>query len=175
MEHISDDNFRLLLDKALKAQNIRKKERDKLINDALLAPIETRNDILDQQEGIAWLTKQKNTIPSEAQEQKALVKWFRANYPDKKIMMIRNDGYRTFAERPEQMLLGLLPGAADLYIPHIHTWVELKRSDGGAGQSEVQKEFEAYVVNECGDTYFLCNGAEDASHKIYKKMIVDFY
>lgn len=166
MEHISDDNFRLLLDKALKAQNIKKKERDKLINDALLAPVETRNDILDQQEGMAWQAKQKKAIQSEAQEQKTLVAWFKSNYPSKKIMMIRNDGYRTFAERPEQLLMGLLPGAADLYIPHIHTWIEMKRSDGGAGQSDVQKEFEAYVVNECGDTYLLCNGFDDAKRKI---------
>ena len=163
---ISDDNFRTLLDKALKAQNIKKKERDKIINDALLAPVETRNDILDKQEGAAWLAKQKKAINSEAQEQKDLVAWFKATYPDKKIMMIRNDGYRTFSERPEQLLMGLLPGAADLYIPHIHTWIEMKRSDGGAGQSDVQKEFEAYVVNECGDRYLLCNGFDDAKRKI---------
>lgn len=175
MDHISDDNFRLLLDKALKAQNIKKKDRDQIINDALLSPVENRNDILDQQEGMAWLAKQKNTIPSEAQEQKALVAWFKANYPDKKIMMIRNDGYRTFAERPEQLLMGLLPGAADLYIPHIHTWIELKRSDGGAGQSAAQKEFEDYVTKECGDTYLLCNGFEEAKKKIESKIIIDIY
>lgn len=170
---ISDDNFRILLNNALKRQNIKKKDRDKIIGDGLLAPVELRNDILDQQEGMAWLAGQKKAIPTEAQEQRKIVSWFKKTYPDKKILMIRNDGYRTLAERTEQISMGLLPGAADLYIPHIHTWVEMKRSDGGAGQTAVQKEFEAYVVKECQDTYLVCNGAEEAKNKI--NMIIDIY
>lgn len=161
--YITDDTFRLALDKALKAQNFRKKERNEMIERYLLSPIEARDDILDCEETKARAAQKKDDVPSEKAEQIEFVRWFKQTWPDVVIMMIRNDGSRTFAERPEQLLMGLYPGASDLYIPAWHCWIEMKRIKGSAWSDE-QKAFCDYV-RSIGDSYYLCYGADDAKNK----------
>jgi len=104
----------------------------------------------------------KPPCPLEKEEQKRVVKWFRETYPEHKIVSIRNDGYRTKLEKVEQIRMGLCVGAADLYIPLIHTWVEMKRVDNGSPWSDDQKEFNECVTTKCYDLYYLCAGADDA-------------
>ncbi len=110
----------------------------------------------------------KNESPLEAWEQKEVVSWYRAWYPDHKIIMLRNDGSRSKAEKVEQIRLGLCKGAADLYIPCIHAWVEMKRIKGSVWGKE-QREFKAYVES-IGDTYLLCYGHEEAIKLISEEM-----
>lgn len=165
---ISDNSFRIALDKALKAQNIIKKERNTLIERYLLAPIESRDTILDVEEFKALEAKKRYDAPTEKSEQIEVVRWFKETYPGTVIMMIRNDGYRTFSERPEQLLMGLHTGASDLYIPAWHCWVEMKRVKGSVWSDE-QKAFCDYV-RSIGDDYLLCYGAEDA-----KKQIIEVF
>lgn len=100
-------------------------------------------------------------IPKEKKEQKDFVAWFKKNHPSVKIMMIRNDGYRTPREKVEQKEMGLLSGAADLYIPEWHLWIEMKRIKGSR-LSEEQANFRDYVRNECGDNWMMPKGCEDA-------------
>ncbi len=102
----------------------------------------------------------KNDTPKESWEQIQVVAWFRKHHPDHKIIMVRNDGTRTAKEKVEQIRLGLCTGAADLYIPCIHTWIEMKRIKGSSWSDE-QKEFKEYVES-IKDTYLLCYGHEQA-------------
>ena len=107
--------------------------------------------------------------PLEAVEQKNVVKWFRENYPGHKIISIRNDGSRTPAEKMEQIRMGLCVGAADLYIPVIHTWIEMKRVKGSVWSQE-QKEFGEYVIKYTHDLYYVCHGADEAIETIKELM-----
>jgi hypothetical protein len=151
------DYFRKEADSLLKCLGKLKKERNQMIEEAITMGF--AND--EWLEDLVHLKAVKENIPSEASEQKRFVAWFKQNYPDVDIMMIRNDGYRTRVERNEQIAMGLLPGASDLFIPSEMIWIEFKRSDGGAGQSEKQKEFQKRREAD-GHKYLLCNGCDDA-------------
>jgi len=140
---ISDEVFSEEMHRHLKAQNICKKDRDRRINAYLNEPID-RDIFLDNERHNAAIAKKKDPVPSEFAEQCALVAWFKQTYPGVVIMSIRNGGTRTPKERTEQLIEGLHPGAADLFIPAWLCWVEMKRVKGGI-QSDKQKEFENYV------------------------------
>lgn len=162
---ISDNTFRYELDATLKCRGLLKKERNKIIEDYLQLNID-RNDVLDMEKEITLQYKDSKVKPkSEAMEQMEFVSWFKQTYPHIAIMMVRNDGYRTPRERQEQLNMGLLPGASDLLIPDHMLWLELKRSDGGAGQSQEQKDFEQGRI-KAGQTYLLCNGADEAKRHV---------
>jgi len=75
-------------------------------------------------------------------------------------MMIRNDGYRTPSERTEQLLMGLHPGAADLFIPELRLWIEMKRVKGGTLREE-QVAFRN-DVRPIGYRYAMAEGCEEA-------------
>ena len=160
---ISDDVFTEEMHKHLKAQNVCKKDRAKTINIYLSQDID-RDTVLDTEQDKASLFNKQSFIPSEFSEQCQFVAWFKKTYPGIVIMSIRNGGSRTPKERTEQMLEGLHPGAADLFIPAWLCWVEMKRVKGGV-QSDKQKEFDSYVKS-IGQTYFLCEGFEVAKKKI---------
>jgi len=168
---ITDKVFIKELDINLKRQRIKKSERTKKIELYLYQPSYMRDSILDTEHSLAVsyekAQKELRQIPLESEEQKALVAWFKKTYPDKVIMMIRNDGYRRNSEKAEQVLLGLHKGASDLYIPHIHTWVEMKRIKYSKVSDE-QLTFGDYVVNECGDKFIIGYGFKDAREKIMR-------
>jgi len=170
VNYIGNEVFALALDKALKAQNITKKERQKIIEKAITEPLSTRDAILDAEEYKAKAKQVKLHVPLEKDEQIAFVAWFKATYPEIKIMMTRNDGTRSIVERPEQIMMGLLPGASDLYIPEWHCWVEMKRVKNSTWSVE-QQNF-CYYVRRCRDTYLLCYGFEDAKRQI-KQFVMD--
>lgn len=162
---ITDEVFKKELDSLFKRQGIRKiSERHAYINIALIQPIENRNAILENAELRAreyeLQKKQLKKIKSEFEEQCLFVAWFKKEFPYVKIMSIRNHGIRTPREKVDQMREGLLPGAADLYVPRWHLWIEFKRSKGGV-LSDEQAIFRDYVQIECNDNYILANGFED--------------
>jgi hypothetical protein len=155
------DHFRKEANKLLKCLGKIKKERNKMIEEAISMGFATDEWL----EELVYLKAAKENMPSEASEQKRFVAWFKEKYPHIDIMMIRNDGYRTPFERNEQIAMGLLPGAADLLIPDYWIWIEFKRIDGGAGQSEKQKIFQQRR-EAAGNTYLLCNGCDEAIKKL---------
>lgn len=162
---ITDEIFRKELDATLKCRGLLKKERNKIIEDYLQLNID-RNDILDMEKEITLQYSDSKPKPrSEASEQMEFVSWFKQSYPNMDIMLIRNDGYRTPRERQEQLNMGLLPGASDLLIPDLMIWIEMKRIDGGVGQSQEQKDFEQRRV-KAGQTYLVCNGADEAKRHV---------
>ena len=166
MDGISDAIFTEEMNRHLKAQNIPKKDRDKRIKEYLNEDI-NRDMALDLAQSQSAIANKKPLIPSEFSEQCQFVAWFKEKHPGVVIMSIRNGGSRTPKERTDQMLEGLHPGAADLFIPEWLCWVEMKRAKGGV-QSDKQKEFEVYVQG-IGQTYLMCEGFE-----IAKKKIVNF-
>ena len=158
---INDDTFRRELDATLKKMKIKKAERNEIIMDELMQPIDMRDAILDDYEKKVAAPEK---VPLESYEQKKVVEWWRQNYPDHPILMVRNDGYRTITERTQQILMGLHPGVSDLYIPWLKCWVEMKRIKGSVWGDE-QKAFSEYVKS-IGDEYLLCYGHEWAINSI---------
>ena len=108
--------------------------------------------------------KPKIIYPTEFKEQCDFVAWFRNEYPGIVLMSIRNGGSRSPKESRDQMLEGLYPGAADLFIPAWLCWIEVKRVRGSVW-SEQQQAFKAYVES-IGQTYLLAYGFEDGRSKL---------
>ena len=167
---ITDETFRVKMDAALKRQGMKKAERNQRIDAALDNNFLSRDVMIELAEADANYVEQcredAKRIPLEKEEQKAFVAWFRQNYPDRIIMMIRNDGSRTPAERTEQLLMGLHPGAADLFIPEFKLWIEMKRVRGGK-LSEEQEKFKD-AIRKIGYKYIMTEGFEDAKDRILK-------
>jgi len=168
MDHISDDVFRAQLDAALKRQGLKKAVRSAYITEALSVDGLDRDALLELSETLAREHEQKKKddahIPLEKEEQKAFVAWYKETFPGSIIMMIRNDGYRTMSERTEQLLMGLHPGAADLFIPELRLWIEMKQVKGGK-LSPKQAEFKE-AIKTAGYGYFMAEGAEEAKRII---------
>jgi len=167
---ITDEAFISELEASLKAQGMAKAARLRLIAHAITKPPETRDVILDFEAGnakqVMKAKQDKKAVRSETAEQIDFVEWFKKTYKGVVIIMIRNDGSRTFAERPEQLLMGLHAGATDLYVPAWRCWIEFKRSKGGI-LSEAQIKFRDYVLS-IGDKWLICNGFEDGRAKVIK-------
>ena len=104
-------------------------------------------------------------IPSEHHEQAELVKWFRRKYGPIRIFAIPNGGFRSRATAGRLKAEGVSPGVPDLCVPAWQLWIEMKRLRGGRLSPE-QRNWQRYLVDECGHTWMLCNGADDAKAQI---------
>ena len=168
---ISDDVFRMALDKAMKRQNILKKDRDKRIGELLVCtPIHARDEVIDKVEGEAIAyeqsKRQAKECPLEDVEQMATVHWWRHTYPEHKIICCWNGGTRTPKERAQQKLLGIEPGVSDLQVRAFELWIEMKRIDPKlCNWSEEQQEWKRYVESD-GGIYILAYGFEDAKRQL---------
>jgi hypothetical protein len=167
---ITDQVLRENLDKAFKSQGFLKKERNKLIENYLLDKTIDRDNLLDIEERKARESDNKKKelkhVPLEKVEQINLIASFKKKYPGVVIFCVRNDGSRSFAERPEQVLMGVHKGVSDLFIPEFKCFLEMKRLKGkDSPQSDEQKEFERYVTS-IGYYYVLGYGCDDALEKI---------
>lgn len=112
--------------------------------------------------GAAILTTDR--IPTEHEEQRELVRWFRQFYPDVLIFAIPNGGSRSKASAGRFKAEGVVPGIPDLFIPAKGLWIEMKRVKGGALSPE-QKAMMQYLES-VGYRAIVCKGAEDAKAKI---------
>lgn len=112
--------------------------------------------------GAAILTADR--IPTEHEEQRELVRWFRQTWPDVRIFAIPNGGARSPATAGRLKAEGVSSGVPDLFIPAWGLWVEMKRTKGGSLSAE-QKDWIAYLES----VRFCCivgKGADDAKDKI---------
>lgn len=103
-------------------------------------------------------------IPTEHEEQRELVRWFRQTWPGVRIFAIPNGGHRSPATAGRLKAEGVSSGVPDLFIPAWGLWVEMKRSKGGSVSAE-QKDWIAYLES----VRFWCivgKGAVDAKAKI---------
>lgn len=103
-------------------------------------------------------------IPTEHEEQRELVRWFRQTWPGVRIFAIPNGGARSPATAGRLKAEGVSSGVPDLFIPAWGLWVEMKRSKGGSVSAE-QKDWIAYLES----VRFWCivgKGADDAKGKL---------
>ena len=110
-----------------------------------------------------------NRIPTEHEEQREFVRWFRQAHNGVRIFAIRNGGSRSIATAGRLKAEGVSPGVPDLFIPEWDIWIEMKRTKGG-GLSTVQKDWIKYL-EELGHTCIVAKGAEDAKAQIQVRVI----
>ena len=103
-------------------------------------------------------------IPTEHEEQRELVRWFRQFHPNVLIFAIANGGIRSKASASRLKAEGVVPGIPDLFVPAKGLWIEMKRVKGGALSPE-QKAMMQYL-EEVGYRAIVCKGAEDAKKQI---------
>lgn len=103
-------------------------------------------------------------IPTEHEEQRELVKWFRQTFRGVRIFAIPNGGLRSLSVAAKLKAEGVSSGVPDLCVPAWRLWIEMKRIKGGSVSAE-QKDWMAYLE---GENYWCIvgKGAEDAKTKI---------
>jgi hypothetical protein len=104
-------------------------------------------------------------IPTEHEEQRELVKWFRRKHAPCRIFAIPNGGFRSRTTAARLKAEGVSRGVPDLFVPHYNLWIEMKRIKGGRLSSE-QSDWKRYLEQTCGHTVLVCYGAEDAKAQI---------
>ena len=102
--------------------------------------------------------------PSEHEEQKGFIDWWRVRFPDVLIFAIPNGEHRAISVAKRLKAEGVVRGVPDLYVPKLKLWVEMKRQKGGR-LSEEQKKIIPYLES-IGDAVIVGYGAEDASRKV---------
>jgi hypothetical protein len=103
-------------------------------------------------------------IPTEHEEQRELVRWFRQTYKGVRIFAIPNGGARSPATAGRLKAEGVSSGVPDLCIPAWKLWVEMKRTKGGSVSAE-QKDWIKYL-EDVGYCVKVCKGAEAAKKQI---------
>ncbi len=103
-------------------------------------------------------------IPTEHEEQRELVRWFRQTHRGVRIFAIPNGGQRSLAAAARLKVEGVSAGVPDLFIPAWKLWIEMKRIKGGSVSAE-QKDWIKYL-EEVGYCAKVCKGAEDAKEQI---------
>jgi hypothetical protein len=103
-------------------------------------------------------------LPTEHEEQRELVRWFRQTFPGVRIFAIPNGGLRSPATAARLKAEGVSSGIPDLCVPAWRLWIEMKRVKGGSVSAE-QKDWIEYL--EAHDYWCIVGkGAEDAKTKI---------
>lgn len=97
-------------------------------------------------------------------EQVAFVRWFRASFPDVRIIAIPNGGKRD--KRTAALLKdeGVTAGVPDLYVPAWNLWIEMKRLKGGVISDE-QAEWLDYLQT-IGHGVILAKGWLDGVNQV---------
>lgn len=110
-------------------------------------------------------------LPSEHEEQCALVSWFRMQYPrlSKSLFAIPNGGLRNLKIAKKLKAEGVMAGVADLFLMVAASgfhglFIEMKIQNGGQ-QSPSQKDFEQAALAQ-GYLYILAHGCADAQEQI---------
>ena len=103
-------------------------------------------------------------IPTEHEDQREVVKWFRRKYGPVRIFAIPNGGFRSRATAARLKAEGVTRGVPDLFVPYYRLWIEMKRIKDGRLSTE-QKDWIRYL-KDAGYTCLVCYGADDAKAQI---------
>ena len=103
-------------------------------------------------------------IPTEHEEQRELVKWFRQTFDGVRIFAIPNGGARSITTAAKLKVEGVSAGVPDLYVPEWKLWIEMKRVKGGV-VDKAQKDWHDYLT-AIGDVVIVCRGADEAKRMI---------
>ena len=107
-------------------------------------------------------------IPTEHEEQRELVKWFRQSFDGVRIFAIPNGGARSITTAAKLKVEGVSAGVPDLYVPEWKLWIEMKRTKGGVVDKN-QKDWHEYLT-AIGDRVIVCRGADEAKRMIEIEM-----
>lgn len=105
-------------------------------------------------------------IPTEHEEQRKFVSWFRQTYPGVRIFAIPNGGLRSKTTAMKLKVEGVCAGVPDLFVPEWALWIEMKRQKGGSVSLE-QKDWHSYLV-QIGHKVLIAKGFDDAVKKLHK-------
>ena len=116
--------------------------------------------------GATFLKEKSATdrIPTEHEEQREVVKWFRQTFNGVRIFAIPNGGARSITTATRLKVEGVSAGVPDLYVPAWKLWIEMKRVKGGV-VDKAQKDWHDYLTS-IGDTVIVCLGSEHAKSMI---------
>ena len=103
-------------------------------------------------------------IPTEHEEQRTFVQWFRRKFPDVRIMAIPNGGARSPSVACRLKAEGVARGVPDLFVPAWRVWIEMKRINGGRVSPE-QQSWKSYLEKE-GYIVLICAGCEQAQREV---------
>lgn len=116
-------------------------------------------------------------IPTEHEEQKALIKWWtvysrRKNIPEVLLFAIPNGGKRTIQTAMVLRSEGVRPGIPDLFLAHetykhAGLFIEMKNQKGGV-VSDIQKDTIETIKEKTSYCVKVCNGFNDARETIEK-------
>lgn len=103
-------------------------------------------------------------IPTEHEEQRELVKWFRQTFAGVRIFAIPNGGARNIATATRLKVEGVSAGVPDLCVPAWRLWIEMKRQKGGR-VDPAQADWHAYLES-IGDMVIVCKGSDHAKELV---------
>lgn len=104
-------------------------------------------------------------VPSEREEQTALVAWLLKEYPQLVFFSVPNEGKRTDFMKFHMKQTGLLSGVPDLILLFDEPlFVEMKRTKGGS-LSDNQKQVIAWI-RAAGYSVVVCRGFAEAKQEI---------
>ena len=101
-----------------------------------------------------------DTVPTEHEEQRDFVMWFRQTYPGVLIFAIPNGGPRSKIAGGKLKAEGVVAGVPDLFIPEWRLFIEMKRAKGGV-VSEAQS-IQMAELKRIGYNCRICRGAAEA-------------
>jgi hypothetical protein len=99
-------------------------------------------------------------IPTEHEEQKMFIKWFRTQYPKVRIFAVPNAAIRSPQQAAWLNAEGMSTGCPDLWVPEWKLTIEMKRSKGGT-VSQAQQEWGDYLLG-IGWHWHVCKGFDEA-------------
>lgn len=100
-------------------------------------------------------------IPTEHEEQRAFVSWWRKSLPGCWLHAIPNGGGRGIREAGRLKAEGVSAGVPDLFAPSLGLWIEMKKRKGGSVSQE-QKDWHKHL-RDCGYTVIVPKGAQEAA------------
>lgn len=101
------------------------------------------------------------TCLSEYHEQVAFISWFKVRFPTVLIWANEAGGPKTLLQGIRLKKQGVMAGVPDLFIPLWKTFIEMKRTKGGARISPAQQKM-ANELKSYGYSVHFCFGAQEA-------------
>ena len=108
----------------------------------------------------------KKEIPSEHEEQRAFISWWRKSFDGVWIYAVPNGGGRGIREAGRLKAEGVSAGVPDLVAPALALYIEFKKQKGGSVSKE-QKQWHAHL-RECGYAVIVPKGASEAVDMVKK-------
>lgn len=105
-------------------------------------------------------------MKTEHEEQREFVMWVRQNTPHL-IYAIPNGGSRSGREGMRLKCEGVLAGMPDLHVPGLRLWVEMKRRNGKARESQKKIHERLRAI---GDVVEVCDSREAAIAVVTREM-----